>query len=61
MDSVEQTYFIVSGTVMRASSHMRKKLSIAVREVNIMAVCDNMSTRWLRNSLGETPMTFIRG
>ena len=58
--SVLQKYFMVSGTVMRASSHIRKKLSTVVRFVNTTAVCSSISTRWLRNSLRLTPTTLIK-
>ena len=54
-------YFMVSGTVMRASSQMWKKLSTVVREVKITAVCVRISTRWARNSLRETPTTRMKG
>ena len=54
-------YFIVSGTVMRASSQMRKKLSTVVREVKITAVWFNISTRCCRNSLSVTPATRMNG
>ena len=52
---------MVSGTVMRASSQMWKKLSMVVREEKMTAVCVRMSTRWLRNSLRETPTTRMKG
>ena len=45
MLSVEQIYFIVSGTVMRASSQIWKKLSIVVREVKITAVWSKIVIR----------------
>jgi len=54
-------YFMVSGTVMRASSQMWKKLSTVVREVKITAVCVSISTRCARNSFSETPTTRING
>ena len=61
MLSVEQIYFIVSGTVTRASSQIWKKLSMVVREVKITAVWSRIFMRWLRNSLGVTPITLISG
>ena len=52
--SVWQMYFMVSGTVMRASSQMWKKLSTVVRDVKMTAVCVRISTRCARNSFSET-------
>ena len=54
-------YFMVSGTVMRASSQMWKKLSTVVRDVKMTAVWVSISTRWARNSLSETPTTLMKG
>ncbi len=54
-------YFMLSGTVMRASSQMWKKLSTVVRDVKMMAVWVRISTRWLRNSLSDTPTTRMKG
>ncbi len=56
-----QMYFIVSGIVMRASSHIWKKLSTVVRDEKITAVCSSISTRCWRNSFNDTPTTRIRG
>ena len=54
-------YFMVSGTDMRASSQMWKKLSTVVRDVKMTAEWDRISTLWARNSFKDTPSTRING